>query len=150
MRKPSVAAVLRGEIRRLARREMKKAVERVRRLQRRVALLRMESRRQQRLLDRLQRRVKKVGAARAGAPAGRGAAPDAIRALRARLSMTRKQFSQALGVSPGAIFLWETGRSVPRRSSLARLKDLRTRGARGGKASAKSTSRGRRTRRSGR
>jgi DNA-binding transcriptional regulator YiaG len=129
---------------------MKKAVERVRRLQRRVALLRMESRRQQRLLDRLQRRVKKVGAARAGAPAGRGAAPDAIRALRARLSMTRKQFSQALGVSPGAIFLWETGRSVPRRSSLARIKDLRTRGVRGGKATSKSTSRGRRTRRTGR
>ncbi|HEX6739083.1 MAG TPA: helix-turn-helix domain-containing protein, partial [Vicinamibacteria bacterium] len=64
------------------------------------------------------------------APAGRGAAPDAIRALRARLGMTRKQFSQALGVSPGAIFLWETGRSVPRRSSLARLKDLRGRGTR--------------------
>jgi DNA-binding transcriptional regulator YiaG len=128
VRKPSVAAVLRAEMRRLARHEMKRAVGRVRRLQRRVALLRLESRRQQRLLDRLQRRLKKVGAARAGAPAGRGAAPDAIRALRARLSMTRKQFSQALGVSPGAIFLWETGRSVPRRSSLARLRELRGRG----------------------
>jgi DNA-binding transcriptional regulator YiaG len=126
---------------------MKKAVERVRRLQRRVALLRMESRRQQRLLARLQRRVKRVGAARAGASAGRGAAPDAIRALRARLGMTRKQFSQALGVSPGAVFLWETGRSVPRRSSLARLKELRTRGARGKSARVKPAARGRRGRR---
>jgi DNA-binding transcriptional regulator YiaG len=147
VRKPSVATVLRAEIRRIARRETKKAVARLRRLQRRVALLRLESRRQQRLLDRLQRRVKRVGAARAGAPAGRGAAPDAIRALRARLGMTRKQFSRALGVSPGAIFLWETGRSVPRRSSLARLKELRVRGAGSGRTRAKSPARGRRARR---
>jgi DNA-binding transcriptional regulator YiaG len=121
--------VFRAEIRRVARRETRRALGRLRRLQRRLAVMRLESRRQQRLLDRLQRRLKRVGAARPGAPSGRGTAPDAIRALRARLGMTRKQFSQALGVSPGAIFLWETGRSVPRRSSLARLKDLRARGA---------------------
>ena len=137
MRKPSIAAVFRAEIRRIARREMKRTVGRMKRLQRRLALMRLENRRQQRLLDRLQRRLKRVGAARVGAPAGRGAAPDAIRALRARLGMTRKQFSQALGVSPGAIFLWETGRSVPRRSSLARLKELRARGGRSAAARTK-------------
>jgi DNA-binding XRE family transcriptional regulator len=141
LRKPSIAAILRAEIRRVARREMKRAMTRVRRLQRRVSLMRLEGRRQQRLLDRLQRRLKRVGAARGGAPAGRGSAPDAIRALRARLGMTRKQFSQALGVSPGAIFLWETGRSVPRRSSLARLKELRARGPKAGTGRAKSPAR---------
>jgi DNA-binding transcriptional regulator YiaG len=145
VRRPSVAAVLRGEIRRLARREMKKAVLRVRRLQRRFALLRLETRRHQRLLERLQRRIKKVGPARTAAPAGRGAAPDAIRALRARLGMTRKQFSRAMGVSPGAVFLWETGRSIPRRSSVARLKQLRAGGPR--RAAATRTSARRRARR---
>ena len=42
--------------------------------------------------------------------------------------LTRERFARYLGVSPGSIFLWETGRARPRGSNLARLDK-----ARGGK-----------------
>ena len=66
--------------------------------------------------------------------------PSEVRALRARMGMTREKFARHLGVSPGSIFLWETGRAQPRAGSAARLRQAgagkaarrpRTRGARG-------------------
>ncbi len=48
-----------------------------------------------------------------------------LRALRARLGDTRKAFAARLGVSPSIVFVWEAGKSTPRKKatlqSLARL-----------------------------
>jgi DNA-binding transcriptional regulator YiaG len=48
-----------------------------------------------------------------------------IRAARQRLGDSRKVFAQRLGVSPGIVFAWESGRSAPRRKAIvARLRRL--------------------------
>ena len=92
---------------------------------------------QRRELARIERRVLRLRDARTPKPrraAGPGMSPAAIRALRARLGMTREQFARYLGVSPGSIFLWESGRARPREASVARLRKVtasRTRVARG-------------------
>jgi hypothetical protein len=39
--------------------------------------------------------------------------------------MTRLEFAKLLAVSPGSIFGWETGRTIPRGASRARLIELR-------------------------
>ena len=57
-----------------------------------------------------------------------------IRNLRARLGMTREQFSKLLGVSPGSIFGWETGRTIPRGRSMVRVLEVRKMGVRKARA----------------
>lgn len=47
----------------------------------------------------------------------------------ARIYSCRRNY--AVGVSPGSIFGWETGRSLPRARSVARLHELRKMGLRG-------------------
>ena len=48
-----------------------------------------------------------------------------IRAARQSLGDSRKVFAQRLGVSPGIVFAWESGRSAPRRKAIvARLQRL--------------------------
>ncbi len=107
-------------------------------LQKDTRALRRASLGHRRELARLERGVLRLRDASARKPAraasGPGMSPAAIRALRARLGMTREQFGRYLGVSPGSIFLWESGRARPRPASLVRLRKAtatRTRAARG-------------------
>lgn len=133
---PTLAAVLKAEIRRLASREVKRAQRSLRRLQRTVKALRAAARAERRALARIERRLKRVKIRGAAGPAsvrtpgrpGRKMTPDGIRKLRARLGMTRKTFSALLDVSPGSIFGWETGRTRPRGKSLARISEVRKMG----------------------
>jgi DNA-binding transcriptional regulator YiaG len=71
--------------------------------------------------------------------------PAAVRALRANVGMTRERFARFLGVSPGSIFLWETGRARPRAGSLARLRKAESSGTGASKTAAPRT-RAKRTR----
>jgi DNA-binding transcriptional regulator YiaG len=74
-----------------------------------------------------------------------------VRALRARFEMTRLQFAKLLEVSPGSIFGWETGRTLPRGKNLARMAEVRKLGTRRARASVAATGRKpRKTRRRGR
>jgi DNA-binding transcriptional regulator YiaG len=99
---------------------------RVTRLQRQAIALRRANVTQRRGLARLERGVARLRDAKSSASArpssGPTMAPAAVRALRARLAMTRERFARLIGVSPGSIFLWETGRARPRAGSLARLR----------------------------
>ena len=143
-RGPSLATLLKADLTQLAARATRAIHRRVTRLQRQARALRRASLEQRRGLARLERGVARLreaggrGPARAGS--GPGVRPAAVRALRARLGMTREQFARYLGVSPGSIFLWESGRARPRATSLARLRKAqggaktrasRTRAARG-------------------
>lgn len=130
---PTFAATLKSEIRRLAAREAKKALRSLRRLQRHVKALRLASRGQRRSLASLEGRLERLKArARGTAPGRRGRrlSPESIKSLRSRLGMTRVQFAKLVGVSPGSIFGWETGRTTPRSRSLARLAEVRKTGVR--------------------
>ena len=90
--------------------------------------MRAVTRENARALARLERqfvRVKLQASRAAQAPPAARAsmAPDAIRALRGKQS--RKAFARKLRVSPGSIFGWETGRTIPRGRNVARLANLK-------------------------
>jgi DNA-binding transcriptional regulator YiaG len=130
--------LIRADVARLAARAGQSVQRRVARLQKQTRALGRTTLVQRRELARLERRVSRLRDARARSgnrtvPSGPAIKPAAVRALRAKLGMTREQFARYLGVSPGSIFLWETGRAQPRAASLARLRKVtasNTRGAR--------------------
>ena len=131
---PSLATLLKADINRLAARATRAIQRRVTRLQKQTRALRRTNLEHRRGLARLERgvaRLRDAGArATTRAASGPAISPSAVRDLRARLGMTREQFARYLGVSPGSIFLWESGRARPRAASLARLRK-----AQGGSAS---------------
>ena len=119
--------------------ELKKAQKRLRKLQKQVTALRRQAQGHTRVLAGMKKRISglRTGVRQAGASVGRRGrqlTPQGIRGLRDRLRMTREQFAKLVGVSPGSIFGWETGRTFPRRGSLGRLGDLRKAGVRAARA----------------
>jgi DNA-binding transcriptional regulator YiaG len=137
---PTLAAVLRNEIRRQTAREVRRALRSLRRVQKQVRSLKRAARAGARDLARLERRLVRLKARRLlrgvrGRP-GRRPSPQSIRGLRDKLGMTRLRFSRLLGVSPGSIFGWETGRTIPRGRNLARIAEVRKLGVRKARAQA--------------
>ena len=131
---PTLAAALKLEIRRLAAKEIRRVVRPVGRVKKAMKALRLAQREQGRVLTAIERRLlrlrsRTLGSAQGSSAGGRLSA-ESIRSLRARLGMTRKQFAALLGVSPGSIFGWETGRTVPRGASRDRLAEIRKKGVR--------------------
>jgi helix-turn-helix protein len=139
-RGPSLATLLKADLTQLAARASRAIHRRVTRLQRQTRALRRASLEQRRGLARLERGVSRLrdggGRSSARAAYGPGVSPAAVRALRARLSMTRERFARYLGVSPGSIFLWESGRARPRAANLSRLRKAQGAGAGRGKTRA--------------
>jgi DNA-binding transcriptional regulator YiaG len=149
---PTLAATLKSEIKRLTGRELRRALRPLRKVQRQVKKLRLVSREQRRTITALERRMSRLkgrlarrlkGAAGSAPMKGPRVSAGAIRSLRARLRMTREQFARLVRVSPGSIFGWETGRTIPRGASRARLKEIKTMGARAARAEVESSRRGR-------
>lgn len=141
----SFASALKTELRRQAARETRKAVRSIRKLQKQFRELRLLHRAQLRGIGALRRRFDrlKIRVARAhvnagrrisGGLPGRPVTPESIRRLRERLGLSRALFSKLLGVSPGSIFGWEKGRTVPRGGSRARLAEVRKMGLRAARA----------------
>jgi len=130
----TLASALKDTIRRASAREIQKAMRWVRRLQRQVKGLRQEARAQRRIVAGVERRFArlKTRVLRTGMSAGPGRplTPQSIRSLRERLGMPRIKFAKLVGVSPGSIFGWETGRTLPRGRSVARLREVRKMGLR--------------------
>ena len=149
----TLASALKDVIRRATTRETQKTVRRLRRLQRQVKALRQEACAQRRIVAGVERRFARLKARvlRTGVSAGPGRplTPQSIRSLRERLGMPRIEFAKLLGVSPGSIFGWETGRTLPRGRSVARLREVRKMGLRAARGEAGGT-RGRARARRGR
>jgi hypothetical protein len=131
---PTLAATLRTEIRRLASKELRKVLRPLRRFQKQMRGVRLISRQQRRALASLERRLLRLRSRTIGNPGtatgggGPRVSPESIRSLRSRLGMTRKEFAKLVAVSPGSIFGWETGRTVPRGKSRARVVEIRKMG----------------------
>src|SRR5437870_7193527 len=136
----TLASALKDTIRRVSAREIQKIMRRVRRLQRQVKALRQEGRAQRRIVAGVERRFSRLKSRvlRTGVSAGPGRplTPQSIRSLRERLGMPRIEFAKLVGVSPGSIFGWETGRTLPRGRSVARLRDVRKMGVRAARGKA--------------
>jgi DNA-binding transcriptional regulator YiaG len=141
LRKPSFATALKNEVRRHSVREIAKTKLRLRKLQKEITLLRREARKDRTVVGRLKQKLGRVGARaasagmkRKGDGPGRRTSPHTIKALRERLGMSRLAFAKVLGVSPGSIFGWESGRTTPRRESLAQFRALKKGGLKAAKA----------------
>ncbi len=92
---------------------------------------RAEIRSELRTLQRQLRELRAMAAASGrtayrSAVGGAGAITGAqVRAARERLGESRKAFAARVGVSPSIVFLWESGRSTPRRAGIVeRLREL--------------------------
>lgn len=67
----------------------------------------------------------------AGGPKRRARfSPGLMRKHREALGMSRKAYARLLGVSSLSIYLWEAGRTRPRRATIFAWQDVRKRGAR--------------------
>ena len=140
MKVTNLASALRAEVRKLAAREVEKGLRQVRTLQRQLKKLRQAARASRRTLRSMERDVVRLESRvpAGGVRRGRGArmSGEEIRGLRSRLGMTREQFARVLGVSPGSIFGWETGRTVPRGRSMDRVVEVKKMGVRRARAAA--------------
>jgi hypothetical protein len=125
---PNVAKVLREEVQRLSRKELKTALTPLRRdsirLKKAIAGLRREVAALARSAAQLEKRVPVAGppAPRDGARKLRPTADSLLR-LRTRLGLTQLQFAKLLGVSGQAVVNWAAaeGRIRMRNSNLAAL-----------------------------
>lgn len=130
---PNVATVLKDEITRLARKELKQQIDPLRAqigAQRKaIAALKQE-------LSQMQRNVGKISRS-----ASKGARPEAdsdpsgkpsrysgalLRKLRERLELSRDAFAPLIGASPQAVYNWEQTETRPRQEFLDKIALIRS------------------------
>lgn len=128
---PNIGTLLKDEISRLCRREIRKAVTSTKKAsaayRRDIAALKRQVAALQKKTSSLEKRS---GAANAGKPA---ALPDrpvrfvakGFRTLRSRLGLSAAQLARLLDVSEQSIYNWETKKATPRKEQLAGIIALR-------------------------
>jgi DNA-binding transcriptional regulator YiaG len=125
---PNLSTILKGEITRLARKEIKAAVDPVRKAN---AGQRKEIAELKRQVAALQRDLKaslkpsKVVKQEGEAPAGTRFSAKGLKSLRAKLGLSAAEFGLLVGASGQSIYKWETGKGVPRASQLPALASVR-------------------------
>ena len=135
---PNIALVLKDEIRRLARKEVKLQVAKTRKAaaqyRRDLIHLRQMVKSQEQMIKRLssQRADAAAPAAEEEADplAGARFSARSVRSQRRRLKLSAEQFGKLIGVSPQTIYHWEQGKSRPRRAQMAALVTVREMGRR--------------------
>lgn len=127
---PNLSALLKSEMTRLARKELKATVEPLRKAQ---AAQRRELAELKRQLATLQRALKNVGMpARALREVAEERAParfsaKGLKTQRAKLGLSANDFGLLVNASGQSVYKWETGKAVPRagqRSALATLRGI--------------------------
>lgn len=128
---PNVAAILKEEITRLARKEIREQVDPLKKMvaeQRRTAA---ELKRQIAKLERnqtfLQKQEKRRLSAAPKAETAEGVrfSPKWVKADRKRLGLSAKDYGLLAGVSALTIYSWESGKSKPRAKARAGWADMR-------------------------
>ena len=135
---PSIASVLKEEISRLCKKELRAQLDPVRvasaryrsdiaDLKRRmVALERQNQKLQKKIPEREEESIDDDRKLRF--------VPKGLASLRKRLGITVEELATLLNVSPQSIYNWQTGKSVPRRAQLEKLASIRGMGKREAKA----------------
>lgn len=137
---PNIGAVLKEEIQRLARKEIRAAVTplrtRVAELTRTNADLKKKVPALEKSVARLEAEAKQrqLRAVRTGAKAtdtaGSRLGPRSIASQRKRLKLSRLEFGKLVGVSTNTVYLWERGVVAPREKSRTAIIGLRGIGVR--------------------
>jgi DNA-binding XRE family transcriptional regulator len=122
---PNIGALLKQEITRLARREVRSQVQPAKKssaqVRRHVAALRLQVQALERQVALLKRRAGQ------GTPAAREPAhkmrfvAKGLKSQRARLGLSAADFGRLIGVSAQSVYNWEQGHAVPRAEQLASI-----------------------------
>lgn len=128
---PNLATVLKDEIRRLARRELRTELDTLRKAsaqQRRdIASLKRQVDAQQRELRFLEkqekRRIEKQPSAKVAEKARFSA--SGVKSHRKKIGLSAEDYGKLVGVSALTVYNWETGKNRPRDAQLAKLVTVR-------------------------
>ena len=130
---PDVGRVFKEESARLARKEVRTAVNplktQVRNLRRSVATLTTQMARMERTIKQLARQRTETSLAEEESANVR-VSPTSIKKHRTRLRLSQAQMGKLLGVSAITILNWEQGKSNPRAANKEAIAELRTMGIR--------------------
>lgn len=131
---PNLSSIIKSEITRLSRKEIKAAVEPIRKAN---AAHRREIAELKRQIASLQRGLssslkKPRGGSESGEESGRNTrfVPKGLKSLRARLGLSASDFGLLVGASGQSVYNWEAGKSVPRAAQQAALTAARGLGKR--------------------
>lgn len=135
---PNIAAILKEEIRRLAKREVKISVGAVKtavvRTRRDVARLKRDFQDLQRQIgfmkSQLRGRPGKAASEESGGLEGVRHSARSVRAQRKRLKLSAADFGKLLGVSLLTVYNWEHGKARPTKARLSQLVAIRKMGRR--------------------
>jgi DNA-binding transcriptional regulator YiaG len=131
---PNIASVLKDEITRLCRKEIRSQLEPIRaassnyrkdiaELKRRIAQLERQS-------TKLRKQLPEADAPPAEDDRKLRFVPKGLSSMRKRLGLSIEAFAKLLDVSPQSIYNWQTGKTVPRRAQLEKLASVRSMGKR--------------------
>lgn len=134
---PNIGAILKDEISRLCRREIRKQVQPVRKAsagyRRDIAALKRQ-------VQELQRKASTLAkqAAQAGGNDSKASTPErpqrfvakGLRSMRVRLGLSAPELARLMGVSDQSIYNWELKKTTPRKAQLATLATIRAMGKR--------------------
>ncbi len=133
---PNIGAILKDEISRLCRREIRKQVQPVRKVsagyRRDIAALKRQLQELQRRTSALAKRAPQAAANEAAAEPARASrfVAKGLRSMRARLGLSASDLARLMGVSDQSVYNWELKKSSPRKAQLAVLATIRTLGKR--------------------
>ncbi len=140
---PNLAATLKEEIRRLARKEIKTQTDStkqaVSQYRREIAQLKRQLREQDKKIASLEvqdrkREGRPEAAAEGDEAEGMRFSPQWVKSQRKRLGLSAADYAKLVGVSSLSIYNWENGRNRPRQSQLAALAAVRGIGKREARA----------------
>lgn len=131
---PNLSTVLKSEITRLARKEIKSAVDPLRKAnagyRRDIAELKRQVTQLQREAKAAAKSPKTRADSNAELPGRTRFVAKGLKSLRARLGLSAADFGRLVGASGQSIYNWETGKAVPRASQQASLAAVRGLGKR--------------------
>ena len=133
---PNIGALLKAEIARLSKREIRKEVAGVRKAsatyRREIAALKRQVMALQRKSALLEKRANQAFDSKASALPDRPVrfVAKGLRSLRKRLGFSAAQLARVLGVSEQSVYNWETGKATPRKEQLVAISAMRGMGKR--------------------
>lgn len=137
---PNVGSVLREEITRLSRREVRKQTEHTKKIsaqhRHHIAALNRKVIELQRKVAQLTRQVSGPQHSSVSASGNGPTAPkirfvaNGLRSHRNRLGLSAGDFGKLIGVSANSVYAWESGVTTPRREQVAKIAQVRGMGRR--------------------
>ena len=135
---PNIASLLKQEISRLARKEVRAAMATLKsslaKSQKQIRELKATVKRVEQRLDRIEKSISQKQSASSKAAGGNDLpvrfSPKSVRSHRKRVGLSAAEYAKLLGVSMQTVYHWEQGKSRPRRSQLKTLREARQMGKR--------------------